>query len=142
MYLSKKETNMIKHVIWRLWECVCVFVLVGAAVCGLQLYFKWHVLTIAPAVHGFAYGSLAVVIAWCLYRLYRRYPKRCTTCREKGIFHGWWFTSHYYRIRRPDQGGADECHFPHFCHECGEEYEVKQPIVKSFAHRSEWVRNW
>lgn len=142
MYLSRTETQFIKLVIWRVWEGVCAFVLLLALLCGLQLYFKWQVLTIAPAVHGFAYGSLSFVIAWCCYRLYRRHPKRCPACRKKGIVHGWFFENQYYRIRRPDQGGADECHFPNFCRECGEEYEVKPPMVKSFSHRPLWIRNW
>jgi len=136
MYLTRHETELTKTILSRIWETWC-----GITVLLVCLF---------PTLFWFL--STAVVVVWALFRLCRRYPRRHPTCATKGFFHGWFFRRQYYRtLPTPYQPGGKkqfrlvprtetyddrvECHFDGHCLECGENFEIKPTVLKSFAHR-------
>ena len=143
MYLTKHDTELVKTTISRLWETYC------GAVILLTLFYP----------NLFSFFNLSIIFCWALFRLCRRYPRRHDKCAKKGILHGWFFRRQYYRTipRMQSNTGKrefripppikeydfrSECHFEGHCLECGEDYEIKPPVLKSFEHRPSLFMQW
>ena len=148
MYLTRSDIQTIKHWVLALWAVYCSSTLTA-------LFFSRHWFWVANSV---------LVTGALLYRLIKRYPRRCQRCVKKGdkwlsIFRGWFFVQQYYRTTptRYRPGGRkefhlpppskefdtrEECHFPLRCIVCGDEYEVKPPELKTFDHRPKLLQEW
>ena len=145
MYLTRHDTELVKTVIARAWEIYCAVTVVLCFIFPTTIWFS----------------SLFVVLAWGVYRLCRRYPRRHSECAAKGILHGWFFRRQYYRttpkvppledirgcdallrIERRRADNRDECRFECYCLECGDPFEVKPPELKSFSHRPNVFVHW